>query len=264
MAAQDAGVKVGEHVFGILQNGFSLPDGFTAQTLDEFGDRHPMLAHLHPWQIVHVDTVVYTWLVMALLLGVGFLASRGLSRVPSGGQTVSEMVVEFAQGIVRSFIGPEVVPYLWFIGSLFVFILIANWLGTLPWQAIGALGWPRYEPPTSDINTTAGFALLSFLTYFAFGFAHKGLGYFKHYVTPKWFMLPFLIVEDISRPLSLALRLFANITSGHVIITVLLLLLPFFVPAPLMGFEIFVGAIQAFIFAALSATYIGAAVSSEH
>lgn len=264
MAAQDAGVKVGEHVFGILQGGFSMPDGFRAQTFDDFTANHPGLAHLAPWQIVHVDTVVYTWVVMAILLVAGFVASRGLSRVPSGGQTVAEMVVEFAQGIVKSFIGPEVVPYLWFIGALFVFILGANWLGVLPWQGLAQLHLPMYEPPTADINTTAGFALISFFTYFVFGFAHKGLSYFKHYVTPKWFMLPFLIVEDVSRPLSLALRLFANITSGHVIIAVLLLLLPFFVPAPLMGFEIFVGAIQAFIFAALSATYIGAAISSEH
>ena len=262
--AAGAGVKVGEHVYGVLSHGFTLPDGFTGQTFDEFSTRHPHLAQLSVWHIVDADTLVYTWIIMALLLVLGYVASRGLSRVPSGGQTVAEMVVEFAQGIVRSFIGPEVVPYLWFIGALFVFILAANWLGVLPWESLAALHLPVYEPPTADINTTAGFALLSFFTYFIFGFAQKGLGYFKHYVTPKWFMLPFLIVEDLSRPLSLALRLFANITSGHVIIAVLLLLLPFFVPAPLMGFEIFVGAIQAFIFAALSATYIGAAVSSEH
>lgn len=268
MAAEEAGVKVGEHIYGVLTQGVPfLPGGFNPMTSAEFND---LMAAKFPgiiptmWQTVHVDTVLYSWIIMALLLGFGFVASRGLSRVPSGGQTLAESLVDFSQNTVKNFIGPEVAPYLWYIGSLFMFILTANWLGVLPWSFLHSLHLPAYHAPTGDINTTAGLALLSFSTFYFFGFAHKGIGYFKHFVTPQWWLLPFLIIEDLSRPLSLALRLFANVTAGHVIIAVLLFLVPMFVPLPLMGLEIFVGAIQAFIFAALSASYIGAAISHEH
>ncbi|MBI6545906.1 MAG: F0F1 ATP synthase subunit A [Cyanobacteria bacterium NC_groundwater_1444_Ag_S-0.65um_54_12] len=279
MAAEDAGVKVGEHIYAYWQNGWHLFAGNTgageveAQIAAPWWTLHRSPAEMADfaqqqqlawYQIVHLDTVLYSWLIMALLLVVGALCARGLTRMPGSGQTVVEAIVEFAQNTVRSFIGPEVAPYLWYIGSLFLFILTANWLGVLPWRLFASWRLPVYEAPTGDINTTAAFAILSFLSFYFFGFVHKGLGYLKHFVTPQWWLFPFLVIEDLSRPLSLSLRLFANVTAGHVVIAVLLLLVPVLLPLPLMGLEIFVGAIQAFIFAALSSAYIGAAISHDH
>ncbi len=272
MAAEEAAIKVGEHIFGVVdwsRGGVSLPGGFHPMTATEFAELYPQVATLKWFEIVHVDTMVWTWAIMALLLLGGFMASRTLSRVPQGGQTVVESVVGFAKNLVQSFIGHDVTPYLWYIGSVFLFILASNWLGILPWKVLSAgplhaMHIPHYEAPTGDINTTAAFALLTFLAFYIFGFAHKGIGYLKHYFSPQWWLFPFLIIEDVAKPLSLALRLFSNITAGHVIIAVLLLLAPWFIPMPLMGLEIFVGAVQAFIFAALSASYIGAAISHDH
>jgi len=285
LAAEEAAIKVGEHVFGVIDwhvklagtpfefPGLFMPFGFRPMTATEFSDRlaseYPHLGTPGWTELVHVDTVVWSWAIMAVLLLLGYLASRTLSRVPQGGQTVTETVVSFAQNLVRSFIGHSVAPYLWYIGSVFLFILAANWLGILPWKLLGAgplhdMHIPHYEAPTGDINTTAAFALLTFLAFYIFGFAHKGVGYLKHYFSPQWWLFPFLVIEDVAKPLSLALRLFSNVTAGHVIIGVLLLLAPWFIPMPLMGLEIFVGAVQAFIFAALSASYIGAAISHDH
>ncbi len=272
MAAEEAAIKVGEHIFGVVDwahGGLSFPAGFRPMTSGEFGEVYPEAASLQWHQIVHADTIMWTWVIMALLLIVGALAARGMSRVPNGGQSVTETLVGFAQNLVKNFIGPSVAPYLWYIGSVFLFILAANWLGILPWKVLGAgplhdLHIIHYEAPTGDINTTAAFALLTFVAFYYFGFAHKGIGYLKHYFSPQWWLFPFLVIEDVAKPLSLALRLFSNVTAGHVIIAVLLLLAPWFIPMPLMGLEIFVGAVQAFIFAALSASYIGAAISHDH
>lgn len=222
-----------------------------------------------PFDTLNLDTVINTWFVMALLLVAAFVYSRRLSRVPTRPQTMIEGIVEFSQGLVRAQIGPQTAKYLPFIGGLFVFILTSNWLGMLPWAAWEGFHLPwivghGYHAPTADINTTAGLALLSFASYFYFGIRKKGLGYFKHYLQPAPWLLPFVVLEDLTRPLSLALRLFANVTAGHVVIAVLLALAPWFVPIPIMGLDLFIGAIQAYIFAVLSASYIGAAVHEAH
>ena len=118
--------------------------------------------------------------------------------------------------------------------------------------------------PTNDLNTTAGLALVSVISYFYYGIKKKGIGYFKHYFTPHPLFFPFNILEDFTRPLSLAFRLFGNIIGGEILIGILLLLVPWFVPLPIFAFEVFVGFIQAFVFAILTASYIGAAVAEHH
>jgi len=271
LAAEEAGVKVGEHIYLIVKDGFTLPFGFEPRTFGEFEQwklQHG-LQDLSPWSQLHLDTVIWSWAVMVILIMAGALLAGSLRMKPDGRQTVVEELVSFARGIVHNFIGHDIGPYMWYVGSLFMFILLANWLSILPWKflhfgPLADLHLPHYEPPTGDFNTTVGLALLSFVAYFAFGIAVKGFSYFKHYVTPKPWLMPFILIEDLSRPLSLSLRLFGNVTAGHVVISVLLMLAPWFVPLPLMGLELFLGSIQAFIFAALSASYIGAAVAEHH
>ena len=230
---------------------------------------------------VNVDTVLYGAIVMVLLLVVFGLLARTINPRPGEQSnpvgTVLEGIVEFCQKMIHDFIGPSVKPYLWFIGSIFVFILASNWLALLPWKAwsmfVGgplgtAVGAPHaivYEAPTADLNTTLGLALITLVLYWYFGIKHNGItGFLGHH----WFdspaaLFPLRMLEDITRPLSLALRLFANMTAGHVIGLVLLMLTYVVVPAIMLPLELFVGAVQAFVFAVLSASYIGTAAADH-
>lgn len=231
---------------------------------------------------LHVDTVVYTAIVMVLILAIFATLGATVNRKPtehsSPTGTVIEELVGFCQKIIRDFIGPNTTPYLWYIGAIFVFVLVANWLSLLPWHAwevwageplARALHAPHplvYEAPTADLNTTAALAILSLVMYWAFGIAKNGVGGFigHHWFAKPVFLFPLRVLEDVTRPLGLSLRLFANMTAGHVVGLVLLMLVPFVIPAVMLPLEMFIGAVQAFIFATLSASYIGAATAEEH
>lgn len=238
--------------------------------------------HSTPWGTIHVDTVLYTLIVMALCLIIFGLLGRAVSMRPKSVQVkrtgAIEWMVEFVQKILDDFVGHGSGKYLWYIGSLFVFILVANWLALLPWRAweltgVGealahGVGTPHaliYEAPTADLNTTAGLALLSLLMYWVAGISTNGIGGFlgHHWFAKPFALFPLRMLEDLTRPLSLALRLFANIVAGHVV-GVVLLGMVYFGAAALLPLELFVGAVQAFIFATLSASYIGGAVQEHH
>jgi len=141
---------------------------------------------------------------------------------------------------------------------------VCNWGGALvPWKLIhlpeGELG-----APTADINTTVALALLVSLAYFYAGLSRKGFRYFEYYVEPTPIMLPFKIIEDFTKPLSLSFRLFGNILADELVVAVLAFLVPLLVPLPAMFLGLFTSAIQALIFATLAGNYIGEAVHEEH
>jgi F-type H+-transporting ATPase subunit a len=213
---------------------------------------------------LHGQVFLTSWFVIGLLVLVSVLASRNIQRVPSGMQNVMEYALEFVRDLARNQIGEkEYRPWVPFVGTLFLFIFVANWSGALvPWKLIHI---PEGElaAPTSDINTTVALALLTSLAYFYAGFSKKGLGYFGNYVQPVPFMLPFKIIEDFTKPLSLSFRLFGNILADELVVGVLVLLVPLFVPLPVMALGLFTSAIQALIFATLAAAYIGEAIE-EH
>ncbi|MDB5100791.1 MAG: synthase subcomplex subunit [Cyanobacteria bacterium RYN_339] len=231
------------------------------------------------WGTFHADTVLYAGLVMGVLLLVFAGLATAVNKVPdqqSGHTgTVLEGIVDFVQGFIHDFIGPDSSPYLWYIGSIFVFVLTCNWLALLPWKAwemwaggplAHLFGAPHplvYEAPTADLNLTLGMALCTLVLYWYFGIKHNGIGGFlgHHWFAKPWPLFPLRMLEDITRPASLALRLFANMTAGHVIGMVLLLLTVFVIPSILLPLELFVGAVQAFVFAVLSASYIGTAAA---
>jgi F-type H+-transporting ATPase subunit a len=231
---------------------------------------------------IHADTVVTSLIALVVLVAVFAALGKTVSPVPSqesgpAGRVI-EFIVEFCEKIIHDFIGPNTAKYLWYVGSIFVFILTVNWFGLLPWFAWDQLagehlgeslklgGALTYEAPTADINLTAALALLSLILYWVFGIAHGGVGGFlgHHWFAKPVALFPLRIMEDLTRPLSLALRLFANITAGHVVGLVLLFLVPWVIPTVMLPMELFVGAVQAFIFATLSASYIGAAVADHH
>lgn len=213
---------------------------------------------------VHGQVLLTSWIVIGSLVLISVLATRNLQRVPSGTQNLMEYALEFIRDLAKTQIGEkEYRPWVPFIGTLFLFIFVCNWAGALiPWKLI-RLPEGELAAPTGDINTTIALALLTSLAYFYAGFRKKGLGYFGNYVQPVAFMLPFKIIEDFTKPLSLSFRLFGNILADELVVAVLVLLVPLFVPLPVMALGLFTSAIQALIFATLAASYIGEAMEDH-
>lgn len=173
--------------------------------------------------------------------------------IPEKGQTFIEFVTEFIRDIAKSQIGEkEFKSWVPFLGTMFLFIFVSNWSGALvPWKIFelpnGELG-----APTNDINTTAGLAILTSISYFYAGLSKKGLGYFSKYVQPTPILLPINVLEDFTKPLSLSFRLFGNILADELVVAVLVSLVPLVVPIPLIFLGLFTSGIQALIFATLS------------
>ncbi|MEM8503491.1 MAG: F0F1 ATP synthase subunit A [Cyanobacteria bacterium P01_D01_bin.1] len=220
------------------------------------------------WQIgglnVHGQVFITSWVVCGLLIGVAFLASRNVERIPSGLQNLMEYALDFIRNLAKDQIGEkEYRPWVPFVGTLFLFIFVSNWAGALiPWKLIH-IPSGELTAPTNDINTTVALALLTSLAYFYAGFRKRGLGYFKRYIEPTPILLPINILEDFTKPLSLSFRLFGNILADELAVGVLVLLVPLFVPLPLMVLGLFTSAIQALIFATLAAAYIGEAMEGH-
>ena len=214
---------------------------------------------------VHGQVLLTTWFVMGLLIIASVLATRKIQTVPAGTQNLMEYALEFIRDLAKNQIGEkEYRPWVPFIGTLFLFIFVSNWAGALvPWKLFH-LPEGELAAPTGDINTTVALALLTSLAYFYAGFKKKGLGYFGNYVQPVAFMLPFKIIEDFTKPLSLSFRLFGNILADELVVGVLVFLVPLFLPLPVMALGLFTSAIQALIFATLAAAYIGEAMEDHH
>lgn len=209
---------------------------------------------------VNMDTVLIAWLAMLIIIVISAIVSLGLKREPSKFQSFAEMIYGALESIPVSQIGKEGKSFTPIIGSLFLFILTSNLIGQLPWK-LYHLPEGEFASPTNDINLTAALAILAVICYIISGMIKKGpINYLKQFFTPMGLMD---ILELVTRPLSLALRLFANILAGEIVIMVAIGLLALFLPIPLMLFEVFVAFIQAFIFAILTASYIAGAVSAE-
>lgn len=221
------------------------------------------------WQIgslkLHGQVLLSSWFVIGVLLLAAVLATRNIERVPTGMQNFMEYALEFIRNLAKDQIGEkDYRRWVPFVGTLFLFIFVSNWSGALvPWRLI-KLPAGELAAPTSDINTTIALALLTSLAYFYGGISKKGLGYFAGYAQPVPFMVPFKIIEDFTKPLSLSFRLFGNILADELVVGVLVLLVPLFIPLPLMILGLFLSAIQALIFATLAANYIGEAVEVHH
>jgi F-type H+-transporting ATPase subunit a len=220
--------------------------------------------HLY-WNIagltVHGQVLLITWLVIAIILAIAVLGTLKLEQVPKGLQNFVEAVFEYVSGIAKDQIGEfEYRPWVPFIGTLFLFIFVANWLGALvPWKLI-VLPEGELAAPTNDINTTVALSLLTSLSYFYAGFKAKGLAFFLRYIKPTPIFLPINILEDFTKPLSLSFRLFGNILADEIVVSVLCLLVPLLIPLPVMVLGLFASSVQALVFATLSAAYIGESI----
>lgn len=199
---------------------------------------------------VNMDTVFTTWLTALIVFLVVFAASRGKKLVPTGVQNCVEILVEGLLSQFEKNVGPkyrQVVPALL---TLFLFILTANQLGLLPTEHLTA-------SPTSDINTTLGLALAVTLLIHVLFIANQGVGkWIKHFFEPFPVFVFINLVEEISRPVTLAMRLFGNILAGEILLELLYALCPWLIPIIWIAFSVFVGCVQAYIFTTLSSVYL--------
>lgn len=222
---------------------------------------------------IHADTVLLSWGCMALILGAALMIRPALVADGPGGavQGVAEGLYKFVDDLAHSQIGEKYKPYLPLIAGIFIFVLMGNLIGIFPWVAFSHLpGWPHLPnshehfevaSPTTDLNVTLGLALISLLVYIGAGIKAHGAHYVKLFFGP---MAPIEYMDLIIRPLTLALRLLLVITADELTRMVALILVPWIAPTFVMAFEIFIAGIQAFVFALLSAIYIGLAVADHH
>ncbi len=201
-------------------------------------------------------TLFFTWMVMLFLVLVSALITRKLtiSSKVSMWQNFLETLISYIQEQIRDITNQKSDPYLPFIGSLFIFVSVSNFLSFVP----------GYHPPTGSLYTTSALAITVFFAVPVYGIEKLGLSeYLRNYIKPSVIMLPFNIISEISRTLALSVRLFGNVMSGTMIIGILLSVAPFFVPAVMSILELLIGQIQAYIIAVLSTVYVASGTRSK-
>jgi F-type H+-transporting ATPase subunit a len=238
---------------------------------------------------IYVDTLISIALVLLVIAGLVFWARRrGITEgAPTGVQNMLEMAVEFVGGLIGDTIGERGYRVAPLLVTMFLYIIVANWLGLILLPGI------HFISPTSDLNSTLALALVTFILAQYYAFRNRGfIGYLKHYFEPIPFLAPINVIEELSKPVTLSFRLFGNILAGEV----MLLVLAFFLATFLQGvtqivqgtvshvlvglgaavllavdfifsvgwlfYSLAIGAIQAFIFTMLTIAYFGQAM--EH
>lgn len=247
---------------------------------------HISLAAEHIFEIFGMpitNTLIMSWIAMAILIVISLVATRKLKLIPKGIQNFIEAIVELILNFIEQITGnrKEAEKFFPLVTTIFVFILISNWLGLIP--GVGTIGFfevahghdghtvftPLFRSANSDLNMTLAMAIVSVVATQIFGIIT--IGFFKHiskYISFKNPGMTFAgILEGIAefiKIISFSFRLFGNILAGEVLLVVIAFLLPYIAPLPFMLLEIFVGFIQALIFAMLTLVFLKIAVSEAH
>ncbi len=205
--------------------------------------------------------MVTMWAIMLIFIVLSIFATKNMKMVPKGLQNAMEMIVEGLIGFFAGMMGKERAKrYGPLLITFFVFILVSNYTGMLP--LAGHL--PGLAAPTSVFNVTVGLAIVVFFATHINGFRVNKVHYLKHFVTPFAFLLPLLLIEEVVRPFSLAMRLYGNIYGEEMVVSQLFGLVPFGVPVVMQLLGVLFGLIQAFVFTLLSAIYISQATETSH
>jgi F-type H+-transporting ATPase subunit a len=216
------------------------------------------------------NSLLTTWIVMALLGIFAVLSTRKLSLIPGSLQLVAETIVGGLYDFFSTVVGTRIKQFFPLIATFFLFIILSNWFGLLP--GVGTVGFfhgeeftPLLRAGTADLNLTVALALISIVSIQYYGFKTLGGHYtsrFLNFKDPIYFFLGLLeILSQLSSILSFAFRLFGNIFAGEVLLAVMAFLMPFVVPLPFLAMELFVGFIQALVFSMLTAVFLVIAVT---
>jgi F-type H+-transporting ATPase subunit a len=197
-------------------------------------------------------TIVFSWVVMAVLVFIARLATRRIEETlsPSRWQCLLETVVVSVRNQIAELSPDKPARGLPFIATLFLFIFVSNVMAVIP----------GFQPPTASLSTTAALAILVLIAVPVVGIMSEGpIAYLRHYIRPTIFMLPFNLIGEVTRTISLAVRLYGNVMSGTVLAAITLTIAPFFFPIAMQALSLLTGVIQAYIFAVLAAVYIASA-----
>lgn len=207
------------------------------------------------FNIVITEIIVVSWVVIGLLILWAFLATRKMQAVPKGLQTSAEMVVELINNFAKENIGERWRHFAPYLGALGLYLVLVN--------TIGALFFVK--PPTRDLSIPATLAVMTIILVVGSGIRFKGFGgYLKGLCKPLPIMLPFNILELFIKPLSLCMRLFGNILGAYILMEMVIEGIPAIFPAfASMYFDLFDGALQAFVFVFLTTLYIAEEVGEE-
>ena len=235
----------------------------------------------HPlWQLpglgaVHADTILTTWIVMILSWAFFYyVAASYRGRRVNKTQATFEGIISYLADLAIGTIGPKGERFVPAFVGIFFFIWILNQFGLLPFKAMGL---PFGGSPTADLNTTAAFAITVFVGIWFVSIRQNGLGAFAHLAKPFPALLPINIIEEIARPVVLAMRLAFNILAGDLLLFVVatiiaanvtigplhLSVLAAVVPFGVEFFNFFIGTIQAFVFTLLTIVYLSLATTEE-
>jgi F-type H+-transporting ATPase subunit a len=217
-------------------------DSLFIQPLFEFG----------PVQLT--NTVITTWVVMASIGILAWLTTRRLQIRPGRPQAMVEAIVLTIEESIRDIAPQHVDQILPFIGSLWIFIVLANLIGLIPGM----------HSPTRDLSATAAIAFLVFLSVHWYGIRIQGLkNYLLHYLKPSPILLPFNLISEVTRTIAMAVRLFGNMMSLEMIALLVLLVAGFLVPVPILMLHIVEALVQAYIFGMLALIYVAGSLQSQ-
>jgi len=241
-----------------------------------------IVVHLNPYILGHIgntpitSTLVTVWLVMLVLIATTFVVRSRLSFVPGKLQSLFELTIGGAYDYILDVLGDKKAADTYFpiITTIFIFILSINWIGLIP--GVGAIGSyheghiiPWFYPGSTDLNITIGFTIVAFLTIEIAGVL--GIGFWKYtgkfinFHSPMAFLLGLMeLISELARLISFSFRLFGNIFAGKTLLLVGMFFVPYFLPVPIYGYELFVGLIQAVVFAILTLFFIKLALEEPH
>ena len=204
--------------------------------------------------VMITSTVVTTWVIMAVIWLLAWLVSRRLRIEPGPVQTAVEGMVSSIEGAVIEVAPQHARQIMPFIGSLWVFLVVANLSGLIPGM----------HSPTRDLSATAALAIVVFLSTHWFGIRIQGLkGYLRHYMVPSPILLPFHLISEITRTVALAVRLFGNMMSLEMAALLILLVAGFLAPVPILMLHIVEALVQAYIFGMLALIYVAGGIQSQ-
>ena len=200
------------------------------------------------------EPVITTWGIMLLFLAVSWTATRNLRQDAGPVQVVLEGLIETMDQAVRDVLPSAAAQVLPFIGTLWIFLVVANLAGIVP----------GLHAPTGVLSTTAALAVLVFLSVHWFGIRLQGVkAYLQHYLSPSPILLPFHVMSEVTRTVAMAIRLFGNIMSLEMAALLVLMVAGFLVPVPLLILHVVEALIQAYIFGMLALIYIASAIQSQ-
>lgn len=203
--------------------------------------------------------VIYMWVVMAILIILGWLAGKSVQMIPGTAQNVFEVFIGGLEEFMVEITGEEGRWLFPLAASIFLFVFIGNLIGLVP----------GFFPPTANLNTTAALALVTVIWTHVLGLKYHGANYYKHFIGPVWWMIPIIlpieIIGHVARILSLSFRLFGNMMGHELVLGILFALAgAFFAPLPIMALGIFVALVQAFVFFLLAVMYFTGAIEHAH